>query len=206
MNRKAVALVAVGSVAGFAGFAQSQIIEYMLSGTLDANAGDSEGLDGASLTAVLHFDETSTYQDRFGLANVVAIPGSPMVTIAGSSIGGNNATTPYNSDLSFYATFAGTFTEPDGLHTEFNLGNGALMQFTMNTTATAGSGDVFIGGPIELDDFVPSSYAGSGLVNLGTGEGYTFSNVSITATIVPAPASAALLAIGGLAATRRRRA
>ncbi|MCW5776465.1 MAG: hypothetical protein KIS87_08515 [Phycisphaeraceae bacterium] len=202
MRKSLLAGVAAATFAG-AGMAHGFTIIYMMTGTLSATGGDSQGLSGATLTAVAHYDGTALYINSFGFAATPAIIGSPKVTISGSSNGANNTTTGYTSDLAFYPTFAGTFTHPAGGHTEFFTGSGALMQFTMNTSPSAGAANAFVGTVVELDDFAPANYTGSGLINLHTGEGYLFHNVTITA--VPAPGAAALLGFAGLAACRRRR-
>jgi len=201
----AVGAVAAAGLFGAASASADQYIRYTMTGTLAANGSDSEGLHGARLTAGMLFDGSSVYGTNFGFAMTVAVIGSPFVTISGSSNGANNTTTPYTTDLAFYPTFAGTFTHPTGLHTEFFSGSGAHFQFTMNTTPTAGSADAFVGSPVELDDFVPATYAGSGLFNLVTGESYSYVDVSITASKVPAPAALAAFGLAGLAGRRRRR-
>jgi MYXO-CTERM domain-containing protein len=202
----AVGAVAVAGLFGAASASADQYIRYTVTGTLSTTGGDSEGLNGARLTAGMLFDGTSVYGTNFGFAMTVAVSGSPFVTISGSSNGANNTTTPFTTDLAFYPTFAGTFTHPAGGHTEFFSGSGALFQFQMNTTPTAGSADAFVGTPVELDDFVPASWGGGSLINLGTGEAYSFVDVSITASKVPAPAALAAFGLAGLAGRRRRRA
>lgn len=157
MKKTVAMLVAAGALAGVA---QADIIVYTMSGQLRANGGDSAGVSGAIMTMVCHYDDTGVYTDGFGFPKVNAISGTPAMTMSGAPNGANNTTVGFLSDLAFYATFAGTFTDPAGGHTEFITGSGALMQFTANTSPAAGAGDVFIGGPVELDDFAPATYGG----------------------------------------------
>ncbi len=198
--------LAVLALVGMAGAAHGDIIVYTVSGTLSANGGDAAGLNGASISGVAHYDDEDTYTDRFGLASAGAMGGTPMVTISGAPDGANNTTTPYATDLAFFPTFAGTFTDPDGQHTEFTSGNGTPFQWTMNTSPSAGSGNAVIGGAVELDDFAPATLTGlPGLTNLNNGETYAIINSRITAEFIPAPGTLALLGLGGLVAHRRRR-
>ncbi|MCL4220342.1 MAG: PEP-CTERM sorting domain-containing protein [Phycisphaerales bacterium] len=96
-----------------------------------------------------------------------------------------------------------------GVASHFDTGSGQTFQFYGNTTASAGSGDVFVGGNVELDDFVAASYFGTGgnsaIFDFGSGATYTLNDAVIKAWIVPAPSSAALLGLSALAAGRRRR-
>jgi len=199
------AAVAVGGLIVAGAATANTVIRYTMTGTIVAGGGDSAGLNGATITGQMDYDSTQAYINSFGFAALPTIIGSERVTISGAPNGANNTTTPYNSQLAFYPTFAGTFSHPAGQHTDFTAGGGALMQFTMNTIPTAGSGNAVIGSLPELDDFVPASGSGNSLINLGTGEGYTLNNVVIDAYKVPAPGALALLGVAGLVSRRRRR-
>lgn len=197
-------LIAAAGLA--AGAAQAQTITYSLSGTLINNGGgDADGLDGATFTYTADFDASGVYIDSFGLPAVVANGGTPTVTISGSSDGANNTSVGMTTGMAFYPTFAGSFSHPDGLQSNFIAGNGSLFEWGGNTSPATGSGNAFIGGAIELDDFaVGATYTANYIINLATGASYEFGNVRIDA-VIPAPASLALLGLGGIAAVRRRR-
>ncbi len=197
-------LATIVAAAGLAaGTAQAQTITYTFSATASLAAGaGTDGLDGATFSFTADYDASGVYVDNFSLPSVNATSSS--VTISGSSDGANNTTGAFNNGSTFYPTFAGTFDNAGG-HMEFNLGNGSLFQFGGNTDPATGSGNAVIGGAIELDDFADgATYTGFGLINLGTGDLYSLSNVRIDA-VIPAPASLALLGLGGIAAIRRRR-
>ena len=197
-------LATIVAAAGLAaGTAQAQTITYTLTATANLASGSgADGLDGATFSFTADYDASGLYVNNFGLPSVDAFASS--ITISGSSEGANNTTSGLNNGATFYPTFAGSFDNAGGF-IEFNLGNGSLYQFGGNTTPATGAGNAVIGGPIELDDFaVGATYTGFGLFNLSTGDNYTFSNVRIDA-VIPAPASLALLGLGGIAAIRRRR-
>ncbi|KAA0215849.1 MAG: PEP-CTERM sorting domain-containing protein [Leptolyngbya sp. PLA3] len=203
-------LLAVVVLCGAAGVTSADPINYQISGVLALTGGvDAQGLNGATFTLLAHFNTNDVYISSFGFAAVVQSAQRSSVTIGGSSIGANNTTTLMNEDSAFYPTFAGLFSHPDGLHHTFNTGSGQLFQFYGNTSASAGSGDAFIGSSVELDDFIAATYAGTGgataLYDSNTGTSYTLNNAVIDAWIVPAPSSAALLGLGALVAGRRRR-
>lgn len=193
----AASFIAVGNVKA------DPILLYTLSGTLTATGGDSAGLNGATMTVRGLYDNLNgVYIERFGLPAIAAL--SADILIAGAPNGANDGKWDFTQDVAFYPTFAGTFTEPDGLFTEAFIGSD-LFQWGGNTDPSAGSANAVIGGVVELDDFAPANYTGFGLLNLTTGEGYSLDNVRIDATKVPEPASASLLAIGLVGALLRRR-
>ena len=204
MKKTAAVLIAAGA---FAGIANADVIVYEMTGTIGLLGGADAGqLDGASFTFTAYYDDSGVYIDRFGLPSVDG--GLAEYTIAGSGNGANNTTTNSNENSGFYPTFAGNFSSPDGLQLTFNTGDGNFFTYTGNTGATPGSVDAFIGGPIELDDFAPGATYGAadgGVAFTGAGGDYTLFNVEITAEYIPAPGALALLGLGGLAASRRRR-
>lgn len=192
-------MTAVILACGLAGVAQAQNIDVTLTGTLDLTSGvDLAGLDGASFVMTASFDSNGTWQDLFGLPSADAT--SQGLSVGGSAIG-------FNENLAYFPTFAGAFSTPDGNHLTFNSG-GSLLQFFGNVNPAPGSGDAFVGGSIELDDFDGATYVGTGgstsVTDLTSGTTYTLSNAVFTA-VIPAPAGVALLGLGGLVATRRRR-
>lgn len=193
----AASFIAVGNVKA------DPLLLYTLTGTLTAQGGDSTGLNGATMTVRGLYDNLNgVYIDRFGFSAIPALAAD--VEIVGAPNGANDGKWDFTQAVAFYPQFAGTFTEPDGLFTELVI-NGNLMQWGGNTDPSVGSANAGIGSAVELDDFAPANYTGFGLVNLSTGEGYTFDNVRIDALKVPEPASASLLAIGLVGVLLRRR-
>lgn len=87
---------------------------------------------------------------------------------------------------------SGNFTVPSTMEYLFNLGNGWVSSGAVDFTTNEG------GVPSNFDFFV-----GVGVQNQGAPGGSSVA--SFTNFIVPAPASAALLALGGIAGLRRRR-
>lgn len=199
-------LFAAAAVAALAGVAQATVIVYTMTGDIQLTAGgDSGGLNGAQFELNTYYDDAGTYINRFGFATV---DGTGTVTISGASNGANNTTVSFNENTGWYPTFAGNFSSPDGLQLTFNTGDAQLFTFNGNTTPTPGSGDAFVGGSIELDDFAPGgSYIGVGGTTaiFSADSTYTLNNVSITADYIPAPGTLAFLGLGAFAAGRRRR-
>ena len=87
---------------------------------------------------------------------------------------------------------SGNFTVASTMEYMFNLGNGWVSSGPVDITTTEG------GIPSNFDFFV-----GFGVQNQGAPGGY--SNAYFSNFVVPAPSVGALLALGGLAAARRRR-
>lgn len=187
--------------------AHAGLISYVWSGTFSsASGGDTSGLDGASFLFDSTFDDINTYVLRFGIPAIIAESAS--LTISGATNAANNGLFSFNTDLAFYPTFAGIFSEPGGVFLEAVLGTGVLT-LDGNSTPSAGSANVIVGGGVELDDFVAATYDGL-LWSIG-GEDYDVTNVRISAnalpeSAVPAPASLALLGLGLLSLRMRRKA
>lgn len=181
-----------------AGIAQAQPITVSLTGDLNVTEGiDPEGYHGAAFVMTATIDGSGTWQDRFGLPMAVATASS--LSIGGSALA-------FNESVAFYPTYAGAFSDPDGLQLTFNASGGSLMQFIGNMTAAPGAADAVVGGSIELDDFTGALYLGTlgadAVIDVAGGT-YTLDNAVFTA--VPTPAGAALLGLAGLVAARRRR-
>lgn len=197
-------LPAVLAIVAAAGVAHANIIEYTLSGTLSPYITDSAGLNGATITVVALFDDSGVYAELSDAPYTAALTGSPLITITGAPNDANNAAYACISDLGFFPTFAGIRSIPEISQTEFYCTTGDLLHITMNTQPTDGSSDAVIGSPVELDDFTPAVYAGAGMLNRTTGEGYALNDVTITAEYVPTPGALALLGLAALTARRRR--
>jgi len=214
MRRSVLVAAAAGAGLVVVGSASANtVIRYTMTGTIVADGSDSVGLNGATIMGQIDYDATQKYRSYRGWPCVPSIIGSELVTITGAPNDANNTTVPYNSQLAFLPTAAGTARYPwggeggDGSTPGFYLGStGEGVMWLMSTIPTAGSEDVMIGGAVELDDFIPATGAGNDMLWIvATGESYTLTNLVIDAYKIPAPGALALLGTAGLVTRRRRR-
>lgn len=179
---------------------QAEQIQISLTGVLQAREGiDFEGFDDASFSLSAVFDGDATWQNRFNFPAAVAMTSN--LNIGGSDL-------VLTEDLAFYPTYAGVFGDPTGLELSFTAPGGSLMLFTGFFTAAPGAADAVIGGDIEFDDFDGATFLGTGdsVAVLDTAGGdYRLVDSLFTVSIVPAPAGALLLGLGGCITVRRRR-
>jgi hypothetical protein len=183
-------LATLGVVAAMAGRADAATIFYDYATTLSlASGSDALGLNGATLDVQVDVDSSAVYINRFGLPAVV-MNNDATVTISGASIGANDGTFAL-SQLAFYPSFAGLFTDPGGIAPVVTLVGGTLT-LQINTQATGTGGAEAIGNTVQLSDFGPATSQNLQLTG-SDGPLYNQTNTSVTATTSPEPATLGLV-------------
>lgn len=184
-------LATLGVVAAMAGRADAATIFYDYTTNLSlASGGDALGLDGATVDVQVDVDSSAVYTNRFGYPAVV-MNNDATVTISGASIGANDGTFAL-SQLAFYPSFAGLFTDPAGGWALVTLPVGGTLTLQINTNATGSGGAEIIGNTVQLSDFGPAT---SQNIQLPGSDGslYNQNNTSVTATLSPEPATLGLM-------------
>ena len=206
-----IALLVAALACGSANLAEAGLIDYTYTTSLSLASGtDSAGLAGAKIVVDAQFDTSSVYVTRFGFPAVLA-NGGASYTVSGSSIAANNGTFAL-PQLAFYATFAGLFGDPSGVHPVVTLAFGGTLDLHLNTGATSHGISVVAGNTVNILDFAPAT--SSGIQWEGSNGLYNQVNPTVNATLinsVPEPSSLALCGIAGLvglgfARSRRKRA
>ncbi len=212
MKLRALALVCAATVAAAGTTAGAQTILGNLPGTPSGTGSNlGLGIDGADRTKAVGL---TVGGDDWNFISMVALisntdPGSTLSGGIYSDVGGNPgallaaftpvAVAPSFGPTEITLTTAAAFTLQSGTSYWFALdgpnSTNSLLWETLNPNAapTAVAG-------ITYDGYRFSSNGGT-----TWGASGLFNGVAINATVVPAPATAALLGLGGIAAVRRRR-
>jgi hypothetical protein len=184
-------LSALGVVAAMAGRADAATIFYDYATTLSLASGpDALGLNGATVDVQVDVDSSAVYITRYGLPAVI-MNNDATVTISGASVGANDGTFAL-SQLAFYPSFAGLFTDPAANWAMVTLPVGGTLTLELNTNATGTGGAEIAGNTVQLSDFGPATSQNLQLPG-SDGSVYNQNNTSVTATLAPEPATLGLV-------------
>lgn len=217
--RTAMLLGAGAAAAGGVGTASAQIFQIDFSATFDSVERRDITGDTVDLSADLTVSGTAVWDSATGifftnglnsnffLYDTMEVTGSGTIdaSFTGSTVGNN---VPNSIQAVHIPSQSGSFLfwRINEIETDL-LGQGSATAFELRG-GTIGSMPMF-GSPLP-DDIAGYPTADSFFMRYrvsisDTEYGFSSSNVSVTYTVVPAPASVALMGLAGLAATRRRR-
>jgi len=199
--KKTAALLAV------AGFAAAASANTWIATVTDENGGVVEPGDKLSVNLTIDLDPSVVAMDEVGTQGLSAVILD--VVNASSTAGYDINGWTVNPDLTF---LTGDLTSSDGTQL-FNINAGQLTLFGPFSPADPISiidisirvGDDPLGGVIHLDTNTTAFQTWQGTFDTAESIPGEITESEIRITVVPTPASAALLGLGGLVALRRRR-
>lgn len=197
---------AIAAVAGLAGAAVAQDFTISAVAPAQVNPGETYTVEfWGSVEGAPWVDGTSAMAgfgvDAIGSGNVASVSDA---TVAGWAAGFGVAGVVIADDVTGIS--GGQLANLFGiLNPGIDLSN-PIMLFSIEVTAGAGGVITYVAGNPNINgglSFYPDSEDGAS-VRAPNDPGTTLSFVSATTTVIPAPASLALLGLGGLVARRRR--